>query len=102
MSINMQVQDTINRMTSALERGNIDEVMTTYEPNAVILFEPATPVDDPATVLQLFTALVAANPDFKYGEHEVVVGGDLALHLMPWTMTGTAPDGSTITQGGLS
>lgn len=102
MSNQLQVHGTINRMTSALERSNIDEVMTTYEPNAVILFEPATPVNEPITIRELFKGLVAVNPDFKYGEHEVVVAGDLALHLMPWTMSGTAPDGSEIAQGGLS
>jgi ketosteroid isomerase-like protein len=103
MSTNQeQVQNTIERMTSALGKRNIDGVMATYERDAVILFEPGTPVSGSATQREMFNGLVAANAQFVNGEHEVVVAGDIALHLMPWTMSGTAPDGTAITQNGLS
>ncbi|MEO7158562.1 MAG: nuclear transport factor 2 family protein [Vicinamibacterales bacterium] len=101
-TIQQHVQGTIERMTTALDTRDIEGVMKTYEHDAVILFEPAMPVSDSATKRQLFTGLAAAKPRFDYGEHEVIVAGDIALHVMPWTMTGTAPDGGAITQGGLS
>ncbi len=31
-----------------------------------------------------------------------MVQGDIAVHFAPWTMTGTAPDGTEIKQTGLS
>lgn len=33
---------------------------------------------------------------------QVLVAGDVALVQNDWSMTGTAPDGSTVTQGGRS
>jgi ketosteroid isomerase-like protein len=44
-----------------------------------------------------------ANPHFTFSDgHDVVVNGDLALHITPWNMTATAPDGQQISQSGLS
>ncbi len=46
--------------------------------------------------------MAAANPKFEFGQNEVIVTGDIAVHSMPWSMTGTAPDGTKVEQGGLS
>jgi ketosteroid isomerase-like protein len=96
------VRRTIEGMTSALDKRDIEGVMRTYERDAVILFEPTAPVSDSVTQRQKFAGLAAAKPRFEFGDQEVIVAGDLALHIMPWTMTGTAPDGGAISQGGLS
>jgi ketosteroid isomerase-like protein len=96
------VQGTITRMTTALDNANIDTVMGTYERGAAILFEPGSPISDPAAIRESFKAMVAMAPRFEYGEHSVTIANDIALHLMPWSMTGTAPDGTAVEQRGLS
>ncbi len=92
----------IEHMTNAIQKGDIEGVMATYEDTAVISFEPGIPVSGPAVLREMFQGMIAANPRFDFGGSEVIVAGDIAVHFMPWTMQGTAPDGSQIEQGGLS
>ena len=39
--------------------------------------------------------------DYPSG-HEVIVNGDIAIHIAPWSMTGRTPDGQDLAQSGLS
>ncbi len=93
---------TIKSMTSSLEKGDIDGIMSTYRDVAAIMFEPGQAVTDPAIARQIFSQMAAAKPEVTYAGHEVYVSGDTAIHISPWSMKGTAPDGSKIEQGGLS
>ena len=92
----------IERMTGAFQKGDIETVMATYEPSAVVAFEPGIPISDPAILREMFQGASTVNPQFSYSGHEVIVAGDIAVHFAPWTMTGTAPDGTEIAQSGLS
>ncbi|WP_419905266.1 YybH family protein [Kiloniella sp.] len=96
------VLSLIEKMTSNFEQGNLDVVMSTYEKDAAIMFEPGTAVTDPAVAKQIFAEFSALNPHFTYSGHEVIVAGDIAVHLAPWSMLGKTPDGQEITQSGLS
>lgn len=96
------VLGAVERMTAAFQAGDLDTVMASYERPATIVFEPGTPVTDPDAQRQAFRELMALSPRFVYGGHEVFVAGDLAVHLAPWTMRATGPDGSAIEDGGLS
>ncbi len=92
----------IDRMTEAFQKGDIDAVMGTYEDTATIMFEPGKPVTGPAVLREMFQGMAAANPQFEFGDKEVIVTGDIAVHSTPWSMQGTAPDGTKIEQSGLS
>lgn len=96
------VQATIERMTAAFQKNDIDVVMSTYEPGAVVLFEPGKPVTGGQLLRQMFGGMAAAKPVFAYSGHDVIMSGDTALHIAPWTMTAHAPDGKEIRQSGLS
>jgi len=92
----------VEHMTRAFEAGDIDGVLATYEAGAVVVGEPGVPTSGGPGLRALFERFVAAKPKFTYGRPEVIVAGTLALHLMPWSMTGSAPDGSRLEDGGLS
>lgn len=92
----------IQSMTHSFEKGDIDAVMQTYEPNQSIAFEPGQPVSDSALSRKLFQEFQSLSPKFSYSGHEVIVEGDIAVHVAPWKMTGTAPDGKPVTGEGLS
>lgn len=94
--------DAISTMTSAFMAGDIEAVMNVYEDHASVAFEPGQPVSDAAVLAEMFTAMSALKPQFTYSGHEVIVQGDLALHIAPWSMTGTTPDGQDVAQSGLS
>lgn len=93
---------TITGMTEAFHAKDIEGVMNAYEAQATVSFEPLSPASDATHIRAGFEMFFGFNPQFTYGEHEVIVNGDTALHITPWDMTGTGPDGSEMAQSGLS
>jgi uncharacterized protein (TIGR02246 family) len=83
---------TIDRMTSAFAAGDVNSIMSTYAAGAVVVGEPGKPMTGDATLRNMFAAFIQSGVPFSYGDHEVVVSGDTALHLMKWTAPG--PDGN--------
>jgi uncharacterized protein (TIGR02246 family) len=102
MDTKTQVLSTIEAMTSAFNRGDIEGIMRAYEPTAVVVGQPGAPVEGDAPLRAMFAGFIAARAHFTFDGHEVVVAGDLAVHLTPWKMAGLGPDGSRISASGLS
>lgn len=92
----------VQTMTEAFHEGDIEAVMASYEPLAAVAFERGTAMSDDASLRQMFDAAFQMQPRFVYAGHEVIVCGDLALHIAPWRMRGTAPGGAEVHQEGLS
>ena len=97
-----QVMEVIEKMTSSFHNRDIEGVMASYEPEAVIVFEPGAPVSGHQLLREMFQGAFTISPKFVYSGHEVFVSGDIATHFAPWTMTGKAADGTEIKQSGLS
>lgn len=93
MSDENAVLQTIQTMTDAFGRGDIDKVISTYADPATVVAAPGQSVTGDAPLRAMFGDFVAAGVNFTYGAHEVVVSGDTALHLMAWEAPG--PDKST-------
>lgn len=102
MHENKLVLSTIEAMTTAFHRGDVDGIMRTYEPSAVVLGEPGVPVEGDGPLRAMFAGFISAKAHFTFDGHEVITAGDIALHLTPWKMTGVGPDGSPMAQAGLS
>ncbi len=103
MTTEQQVIEAVETMTAAFHAGDIAGVMASYADGATIVFQPGSgPTTDPKIQRETFEQLFALKPAFTYQGHEVFVSGDTAIHIAPWTMTGTAPDGTPIEQSGLS
>ena len=96
------VLNAIQTMTSNFQGNDIAGVMASYESEATVVFEPGSPVTDAAQIEQMFAGMAAVNPVFEYAGHEVIVNGDIAMHIAPWSMTGKTPDGQDMAQSGLS
>lgn len=94
MSDENAVLQTIQTMTDAFGRGDIDKVISTYADPATVVAAPGQSVTGDAPLRAMFGDFVAAGVNFTYGAHEVVVSGDTALHLMAWEAPG--PDKSTM------
>ena len=82
---------TITTMTDAFAAGDIDTVMSTYAQPATVMATPGQSVSGDAPLRAMFADFVATGVNFTYGDHEVVVSGETALHLMAWEAPG--PDG---------
>ncbi|HYF68725.1 MAG TPA: DUF4440 domain-containing protein [Ohtaekwangia sp.] len=97
-----EVLKVILDMTDAFNKKDMEVILGSYEPNAVIVFEPEKPVSGKELIKKGFTEFFTVNPKFEYPDHEVFINGDLAIHFAPWTMNGKASDGTEIKQSGLS
>ena len=97
-----QVRAAVEAMTAAFHAKDIDRVMQAYEAQSNIVFQPDKPVEDRQQIVAKFRELFAVSPRFADSGHQVFVSGDLAVHIAPWTMTGTAPNGEKLTDTGLS
>lgn len=94
---------TIETMTAAFHQKDINAVLSSYEKGAAVMFEPGSPVSDTELLKQMFQGAFQINPEFSYPKgHEVYISNDIALHIAPWVMTGTAPDGTAVSNSGLS
>jgi uncharacterized protein (TIGR02246 family) len=83
--------------------GDLDGLVELYEPDAV--FEPAPGVTCAGhdAIRAALAELLVIEPRISYaGEPGVLETGDVALVSNDWMMTGTAPDGTTVRQGGIS
>lgn len=93
---------TVEMMTEAFQNSDVDAVMRTYESSAAVCFEPGVVCEDHSVIREMFTQMAQLRPQFSYAGHEVIAVGDLAVHIAPWKMAATAPDGSHIEDQGLS
>lgn len=96
------VLSTIEKMNVAFHNKDIEGVMASYEANATVVFEPEQAESDAVQIREMFLRTFSVNPQFTFTGHEVFITGEIATHITPWHMTGTAPDGSKIEQSGLS
>lgn len=76
---------TIETMTDAFAAGDVDAILSTYETGATVVAEPGMPVSGDAALREMFEQFIAQGVAFTYGGHDVVIAGDVALHLMKWT-----------------
>lgn len=97
-----KVLATIATMTRAFHDGDIDGILRTYEGGAVVYGEPGKAFTGSDELKSMFAGFIAVKARFTFSGHEVSIGGDLAVHVAPWTMAGEAPDGSAVTGSGLS
>lgn len=81
---------------------DLDALMGLYEHDAVFMPEPAVVLSTPAEIRAALGAMLSLEPTMVVTPGQVLVAGDVALVQNDWSMTGTAPDGSAITQGGRS
>ncbi len=96
------VLNAVAQMTHAFHNKDIKGVMKSYEPDAVVVFEPQQPVSDENVLTEMFKGAFTLDPRFEYSGHEVFVNGNIAMHIAPWEMKGQAPDGTKVAQSGLS
>lgn len=81
---------------------DLDALTGLYEPDAVFMPEPGTILTTPAEIRAALAAMLSLAPTMVVTPGQVLVAGDVALVQNDWSMTGTAPDGTLVTQDGRS
>lgn len=96
------VMNAISGMTEAFHAKDIEKVMSFYTNDAVIMFEPDNLVKGHEAIRAKFEQAFGINPKFTYSGHDVIVSGDTATHIAPWSMAASLPDGTPVNDNGLS
>jgi uncharacterized protein (TIGR02246 family) len=97
-----RILSTVEAMTSAFHEGDLDGILRSYEPGAVVIGKPGQPSSGDAALRAMFSEFIAAKARFTFQGHDIVQAGDIALHLTPWRMTGVGADGGPLAADGLS
>ncbi|MGB3314266.1 MAG: DUF4440 domain-containing protein, partial [Albidovulum sp.] len=97
------VTATVLGLTNAIMKGDAAKAVGFYTPDAAVMFEPSTATRGTDDIQAAYQGFLSIHPDIAYtGDHQVIVVGDIALHIAPWEMTATLQDGAAIRDGGLS
>jgi uncharacterized protein (TIGR02246 family) len=97
-----QIQSTIDANNAAVAAGDMDGILATYEPNAVLVGQPGMPAMGTPALREAFKQFLALNPKITIVSQDVIQAGDIALHSYTWKMSGKAPDGKPVEQSGFS
>ena len=81
---------------------DLDALMLLYEPDAVFLPSSGGMLTGRGEIRGGLAELLSLEPVMNVHVVQVLSTGDTALVVNEWSMTGTAPDGSEMRQGGTS
>lgn len=91
----------IHTMVSAMGSGQVTPVVDSYTNDGLLVLNN-TDFRGPEMLTAAYTEFAALSPEIRFDYEDLHITGDIALHIAPWSMTGTTPDGTAITDGGLS
>lgn len=97
-----QIQSTIDANNAAVAAGDMDAILATYEPAAVLVAQPGISVMGTPALREAFNQFMALQPKITITGQDVIQSTDIALHSYTWKMSGKTPDGKAVEQSGFS
>ena len=94
--------DTVNQLSDALNRGDLEGALALYETNAVLVAQPGQLARGSMELRAALGRFIGLKPELKSEAQHVIESDDLALNTSRWTLRGTDPSGQAITMGGVS
>ncbi len=77
--------------------GDLEGLVALYEPDATLMHQPGQAASGTAAIREALGGFLGLKPTFDWLETKPAVrSDDLALLHDPWTLSGTAPDGSPV------
>ena len=95
-------EDMHGEFTRAFNAGDVDALMTLYEPEATFAPEPGTTVAGTDAIREVLAGFLALKGKIEFKNPQIFKAGDLALMHGDWTVAGTGPDGSAVNLAGHS
>jgi uncharacterized protein (TIGR02246 family) len=93
---------TVEHFSELLREGRLDALLKLYEDGATFVPEPGRYVSGRESIRSELERLLAMSPRMSGRVEKVLQAGDTALVAYRWRMEASAPDGTTIRNGGLS
>lgn len=96
-------QGLMNLFAQLAAAGRVDDLVELYESDAIFSPQPGIELRGTAQIREALAEFLVLKPQISYsGDAAVHLTGDVALVANDWTMTATAPDGTTVEDSGLS
>src|SRR2546430_3338013 len=80
--------DTVDHLTQAINRGDLEAALALYEPNAVLVVQPGHLACGTTQLREALARFIALEPTLRSEAQEVIAAGDLALYAGRWTLRG--------------
>ena len=94
--------DTVNRLSDAINRGELEAALALYEADAVLVAQPGTLARGSAELRAALGRFIQLKPTLRTQTQSVIELDDIALYMGRWTLHGVAPSGQAISMGGES
>ena|SRR5215813_2766988 len=91
-----QLEEIHDLFAQALNAGDIDTLLSLYEPEAIVSPQPGQALTGRAAIREALTGYLAQKPKFTLHSRSVIQAGDIALLRSRWTISETDADGNTI------
>ena len=93
-------EQVLKSVVDGINTGDIEALMTLYEPDAAFAAQPGTLAHGPEGVRQSIGAFLAMKGTLDLKVTRVLEAGGLALVVGVWSFAGTGPDGKPVTLTG--
>jgi ketosteroid isomerase-like protein len=94
--------DTVNELTEALNRGDLETALSLYEPGAVLVVQPGQIARGPVELRAALLRFIDLKPTLQSEVQQVIEAGDVALYAARWSLRGTDPAGQPVAMRGES
>src|SRR5437660_11189097 len=95
-------EDLDRCVMEAMNAGDIDGLVSLYEPQATLTPAPGNLVTGLDAIRESFGPFIALKPTLTLTPRKLAETGDIALTCATWELTGTGPDGSPVRMSGNS
>jgi ketosteroid isomerase-like protein len=94
--------DTHRLWSEYFKAADLDELMTLYEPDAVLVPEPGQAISGHKSIRDALQGFLSLNGRFDLQVGKVLEAGDIAVLYSRWTLEGTGADGREVSLTGLT
>jgi len=88
----MTPEEVLNSVTEGINSGNLDSLMTLYEPLACFASQPGELAKTPEGIRESLRSFIDLNGKLDLSVKRVLKANDLALVITEWSFNGTGPD----------
>lgn len=92
----MSPEEVLNSVTKGINSGDLDFLMTLYEPNACFASQPGQLARDSRGIRDCLRHFIDMNGQLNLKVNRVLQADDLALVTTNWSFNGTASDGKEV------
>jgi uncharacterized protein (TIGR02246 family) len=89
-------EEVLNSIVEGINTGNVESLMTLYEPEACFAFQPGQIIKGQQGIRQSLQGFVDIKGNLNLKVKRVLQTGNLALVISEWSFNGTGNDGNPV------